>query len=88
MDNLVYIVTNTDNEILSILASNSSNFSSYTFEFVQVWAVAFSGNFLLSPGQVLDGNVAVSDECYDISDNFVLVDFESTYWWRFIIRRW
>lgn len=73
-DNLAYLITDTDNTIIEILAGPSTNFEDYDGDFVRVWAVAFSGNFLLQNGVTVDANTQVSSECYDITENFLLVD--------------
>ncbi|MEL6969570.1 MAG: hypothetical protein AAFO02_05325, partial [Bacteroidota bacterium] len=73
-DNLAFLVTDTDNVILEILASSSTNFEAYEGDFVRVWAVAFSGNFLLQTGMMIDESTIISDDCFDITENFLLVD--------------
>lgn len=73
-DNIVYVITDTANVIVEVMGSATNDFDDGGIDLVRVWAVAFSGNFLLSPGAVLDATTVVSDDCYDISDNFVLVD--------------
>lgn len=74
VDNLAFLVTDTDNTILEILAGPSTNFENYGGDFVRVWAVAFSGNFLLQNGMIIDENTVISNDCFDLSDNFLLVD--------------
>ncbi|WP_367388647.1 T9SS type A sorting domain-containing protein [Lewinella sp. LCG006] len=73
-DNLAFLVTDTDNTVLEILAGPSTNFEDYTGDFVRVWAVAFSGNFLLQSGVTIEAGTQISDDCFDLSDNFLLVD--------------
>ncbi|PTM13294.1 MAG: hypothetical protein DA408_07245 [Bacteroidetes bacterium] len=73
-ENVAYLVTTTDNTIIQILAGTSTDFSAYSGDFVRVWAVAFSGNFLLQTGETIVAGTQISDECFDLSDNFLLVD--------------
>jgi hypothetical protein len=73
-DNLAFLVTDTDNTVLEILAGSSTDFEDYDGDFVRVWAVAFSGNFLLQVGTTIETGTQVSDDCFDLSDNFLLVD--------------
>ncbi|RMF03943.1 MAG: hypothetical protein D6772_01415, partial [Bacteroidetes bacterium] len=73
-DNLAYLVTDENNTLIRILAASSSNFDIDGPALVRVWAVAFSGNFLLQPGQTISAGTLISDDCFDLSDNFVLVD--------------
>ncbi len=74
VDNLAFLITDTDNTIIEILAGPSTDFEDYGGDFVRVWAVAFSGNFLLQNGTTVDEGTVISDDCYDITENFLLVD--------------
>lgn len=74
VDNLAFLITDTDNTIIEILAGPSTDFEDYEGDFVRVWAVAFSGGFLLQNGMTVDENTVISSDCYDISENFLLVD--------------
>ncbi|MEM1215519.1 MAG: hypothetical protein AAGJ82_07540, partial [Bacteroidota bacterium] len=71
---LAYLVTTVDNEILAILASGSTDFGDYTGDFVRIWAVAYTGNFLLQSGQIVDADLLISDECSDLTNSFLTVD--------------
>lgn len=74
-DNLAYIITDTDNTILNILAANTFNFSVHNqLGAVRVWAAAFSGTFALQTGETLAETSIISDDCYDLTNNFLLVN--------------
>lgn len=72
-ENLVYIVTDEDNVVINVLAAPSDDFDTGGEGVVRVWAVTFSGNFILTAGNTLNEDLIISDECFDISDNFVLI---------------
>lgn len=70
-----YIVTDEDNVILAILEDDFSNFENSEPGACRVWGLAYTGGILAEPGQNLD-EVDLASGCYDLSDNFVLINKE------------
>ena len=68
----VYLITNTNNELLDIATASSYDFGGVSNDTVRVWGLAYTGNLQLQPGDDLDLIVA-SDDCYDLSANFITV---------------
>ncbi|HMQ48737.1 MAG TPA: T9SS type A sorting domain-containing protein [Saprospiraceae bacterium] len=67
-----YVVTDENNSILEIVDGDTQNFEGATPGTCRVWGLAYTGNLLAQVGDVAT-DVALSDGCFDLSDNFVLV---------------
>ncbi len=68
----VYLVTDENNVILEVLDGNATNFAEVGTGVRRVWGLAYTGELTVAAGQ--DASlVALSDDCYDLSDNFVTV---------------
>ena len=65
-----FIVTNAQNIIRSILPADSLNFDTLPAGTFRVWGLSHSGLLLAKAGDNLD-SVALADNCFDLSDNFV-----------------
>ncbi len=65
-----FIVTNAQNIIRSILPADSLNFDTLPAGTFRVWGLSHSGLLLAKAGNNLD-SVALADNCFDLSDNFV-----------------
>jgi hypothetical protein len=65
-----FIVSNAQNIIRSILPADSLNFDTLPAGVFRVWGLSHSGNLLAKAGDNLD-SVALADNCFDLSDNFV-----------------
>lgn len=74
--NYAYIVTNENNVVQSISTTGMIDFEGSGSGIVRVWGVAYTGNLLVAPGDDAAA-VALSDECFDLSDNYVVVDRET-----------
>ncbi len=72
-ENYIFIVTNTNNEIISFVNGNSFDFAGNTNATFRVWGLSYSGNVLASPGDDLE-SPDLADECFELSDNFVTVN--------------
>lgn len=70
---IAYVVTDTNNVILSVSTTGEINFEPTGYGLVRVWAVSYLGTFTGQPGDDLDEDELASD-CFDVSDNFVLVN--------------
>lgn len=70
-----YVVTDTNNVILALLASDSFDFDALAVDIARVWGLAYSGNLLAATGDTAS-LIALSDECYSLSDNFVTISKE------------
>ncbi len=67
-----YVLTDRQDVILDIFEGPDYSFSDITIDFCRVYGVSYTGNFNLQVGQDLSASV-VSDECYDISEDFVSI---------------
>jgi hypothetical protein len=74
--NYAYIVTDEDNIVQSISTTGMIDFEGTGSGIARVWGVAYTGSLLVAPGDDAAA-VALSDECFDLSDNFVIVDRET-----------
>ena len=68
----VFVVTDEENVIVAILDANSFDFDQVASGNYRVWGLSFTGNATASVGDDAD-LVALSDDCFDLSDNFVAV---------------
>lgn len=73
--NYAYIVTDEANIVQSISTTGMIDFEGTGSGVARVWGVAYTGSLLVAPGDDAAA-VALSDECFDLSDNFVVVDRE------------
>ncbi len=69
---IAYVVTDPNGIIIGLPPSNMVDFDGAPPGTCWIWAVAYDGNFTAEAGD--DANtVAFSDDCYDLSDNFVTI---------------
>ena len=71
--NIPFFITDENNEVLAVLDDNSSNFEEAGVGICRVWGVAYSGNLTVNPGDNAT-QVLLSDDCFDLSANFITVD--------------
>ncbi len=74
--NYAYLVTDEDNKVLLVSNSEMINFEGTGAGLVRVWGVAYTGNLSVEPGDNA-AEVALSTECYELSENFVLIRKET-----------
>ncbi len=67
-----FVLTDRQNIILDIFESSTYEFLNITEDLCRVYGVSFTGNLNLQIGDDLL-TTAVSDECYDITDDFVTI---------------
>lgn len=67
-----YIVTDSDGVVLGIPAADSLDFEGSGVGTCAVFGLSFTGNLTVMPGDTLM-NVALSDECYDLSNNNITI---------------
>ena len=70
--NLVYIVTNADNEILNFSTTPSFNLDGAGVGSCRIWSATYQGDLAFGPGQDITAT-DISDGCFALSDNFVTV---------------
>lgn len=73
----IYVVTNENNLILEILDSNIKDFSGVNPGICKVWGVAYTGKVTAAVGDDIT-QVALSNDCYDLSDDFITVNRKET----------
>ena len=70
--NYQYVITDENNIILGLPPGNSQNFEGAGVGICRVWGLAYSGNLLAQPGDLATG-VALADDCYALSSNFIAI---------------
>ncbi|MCB0572026.1 MAG: T9SS type A sorting domain-containing protein [Phaeodactylibacter sp.] len=70
-----YVITDTNNVILLPPSLDLSGFGSLGISPTRVWAMAYTGNITAMVGDTAT-IAALSDDCYDLSDNFILANLE------------
>jgi hypothetical protein len=68
-----YVITDEDNNILTVPAGDSFDFEEAGAGIARVWGLAYTGNLTAMVGDNA-AEVALSDDCFDLSDNFVTVE--------------
>ena len=71
-EDYVYLVTGTDNVIQAIVDGDAFDFDPTTLDTARVWGLSYSGNLLATVGADAAA-IVLSDECYELSGNFVTV---------------
>ncbi len=72
MGSFTFVVTDDNNTILSISEDGVVDFGEASEGVCRVWGLNYTGNLIAQPGDNA-AEVALSDECFDLSDNFVTV---------------
>ncbi|MEQ8702668.1 MAG: T9SS type A sorting domain-containing protein [Phaeodactylibacter sp.] len=67
-----YVLTDESNVIIDLIAGDSYDFEPLGVGVSRVWGLAYTGNILAQVGDDA-GVVELTDDCYDLSDNFVTV---------------
>lgn len=70
--NHAYLITTTSLEVLDIEFNSFRDFDPASADTCLVWGLSYTGNLTIQPGNDAS-NVAISDDCYDLSDNFITV---------------
>ena len=71
--NFTYVITTDDNTILSILEGDMIDFEVAGIGICRVWGLSYTGTIIAMPGENA-ASVALSDDCFDLSDNFIQVN--------------
>ena len=71
--NLTYILTDQSQNIEQILSTDSIDFEEMSIGQCQIWAISYTGELLLSVGDVLDDPTMISTGCADICDQPIQV---------------
>ena len=69
----VYVITDEDNVILGVSTDGQVDFETAGAGICRVWGLSYTGNITAQPGDDAD-DVQLTDDCYDLSDNFVTVN--------------
>ncbi|MCB0614579.1 MAG: T9SS type A sorting domain-containing protein, partial [Phaeodactylibacter sp.] len=70
-----YIITDTSDVILYEPSLGLSGFSGAGLGVIRVWGMAYTGNITAMAGDTL-ASTTLSDECFDLTDNFITVNQE------------
>ncbi|RMG86983.1 MAG: T9SS C-terminal target domain-containing protein [Bacteroidetes bacterium] len=68
----LYIITDEFNEIIEIMDDNVHDFENLPAATCRVWGLSYTGHLTAQPGDLLDFD-ALSDDCFDLSDNFIQI---------------
>ncbi|MCB9048756.1 MAG: hypothetical protein H6556_04920 [Lewinellaceae bacterium] len=68
----IYVITDENNIILALPDGDSFDFDGAPAGTCRVWGLAYTGNITAMPGDDAAA-VALSDDCFDLSDNFITV---------------
>jgi hypothetical protein len=71
-ESFTYLVTTQDNIIISFSETGVIDFENAAFGTFRVWGLSYTGNLTVFVGDNA-ATTTLSDECYDLSDNFVTV---------------
>lgn len=72
-----FLVTDRNNRIIVVLNGNSISFNGAAIGEYRVWGLSYTGILQARVGSVID-TLTLSNECYDLSDNFVMVRRDAT----------
>jgi ribose 5-phosphate isomerase len=75
LSNFTYVITDTNNIFIGIFDGDEFDFESTSIDAFRIWGLSYTGNLLALPGDDA-ANTALTDECFDLSDNFVTVLLE------------
>jgi hypothetical protein len=70
--NFTYVITDDANVILGVPGMDMADFEDAGGGICRVWGLAYSGNITAMVGDTASA-VALTDECFDLSDNFITV---------------
>ncbi|NNC95287.1 MAG: T9SS type A sorting domain-containing protein [Chitinophagales bacterium] len=73
-DDYIYIITDASTQVLSIDTSGFLDFNNAGGGECWVWGLSYSGDLLISVGDTVSTFGALSDQCYDLSANFIVVE--------------
>ncbi|MCB0594279.1 MAG: T9SS type A sorting domain-containing protein, partial [Phaeodactylibacter sp.] len=71
--NFVFVITDEDNVIMNVINGDTFDFEGATPGICRVWGLAYTGNLIAMPGDTASTAI-LTDDCWDLSDNFVLID--------------
>ncbi|MEO1448192.1 MAG: T9SS type A sorting domain-containing protein [Bacteroidota bacterium] len=71
--NYLYVVTDPATQILGVSTNGVVDFSGADPGECWVWGLAYTGNLLVGVGDTVATAAALTDECWDLSDDFVKV---------------
>ena len=71
--NFTYVITTEDNTILTIAEGDMVDFEVAGAGICRVWGLSYTGNITAEAGDNA-AVIALSDDCYDLSDNFIEVN--------------
>ena len=74
--NYAFVVTDESNRVILVSNTSAIDFEGTGSGLVRVWGLAYTGNLTIQPGDILDTST-LSDRCFGLSNNFVLIEKET-----------
>ncbi|MEM9822095.1 MAG: hypothetical protein AAF985_13525, partial [Bacteroidota bacterium] len=71
--NYVYLLTDEANQVLAIPEDNFTDFNGLSLGTCRAWGLSYTGNLMVSPGDFLEEAIMLSDDCFDLSTNFITI---------------
>ena len=71
--NYAFVITDSNNDILSVLDGNMVDFDVAGAGVCRVWGLSYTGTIIAEPGDNAAGTT-LSDLCFDLSDNFITIN--------------
>lgn len=71
--NFVYLVTDSDNNLLMVVDGNSTDFEGAGLGICRVWGLSYAGDLLVAEGDNLN-TTTLASACFALSDNFITVN--------------
>ncbi|NBC09304.1 MAG: T9SS type A sorting domain-containing protein, partial [Bacteroidetes bacterium] len=72
LSNFTYVITDTNNIFIGIFDGDEFDFENAEVDAFRIWGLSYTGTLLALPGEDA-ATTPLTDECFDLSDNFVTV---------------
>lgn len=72
--NTVYLQVDFNSKILKVYSNRTIDFNMDSMGFSRMYSVIYTGRLLVSSGLSLVSGLAISDDCFSLSSNFILLD--------------
>jgi len=70
----VLIMVDFNSKIIKVTSNTTIDFNNDSTVLARIYSVIYTGRLLISPGLSLISGLAISDDCFSLSSNFILLD--------------